>query len=240
MGEHPESDAFIELVNHFGLNLICFSSKKFMPELLQAGKTDPARLEEWREKYDLEVYRRLEGFVHDIITLAGYMLIVSPMLCERYNMVNLHPAKPDGPKGTWQEVIWELIKTRAEETGVMMHLVTKELDRGPPITYCTFPIREGKFTEPLSELEAILKKQTLGEIQEEFDESEPYFALVREEGVKRELPLIILTLKAMADGKVRIKSKKIFDGDSEVFGGYSLTEEIEAYLISKMNIDVKM
>ncbi|GAH59253.1 unnamed protein product, partial [marine sediment metagenome] len=43
---------------------------------------------------------------------------------QRYNMVNLHPAAPGGPTGTWQEVIWQLIENKAEETGVMMHLVT--------------------------------------------------------------------------------------------------------------------
>jgi phosphoribosylglycinamide formyltransferase-1 len=46
-------------------------------------------------------------------------------------MINLHPAAPGGPTGTWQEVIWQLIEGRAVETGVMMHLVTPELDRGP-------------------------------------------------------------------------------------------------------------
>ena len=57
-------------------------------------------------------------------------------------MINLHPAAPGGPAGTWQEVIWQLIEGDAMETGVMMHLVTSELDKGPPVTYCTFPIRD--------------------------------------------------------------------------------------------------
>jgi len=72
----------------------------------------------------------------DLCVLAGYMLIVGPEMCTRFNMINLHPAAPGGPTGTWQDVIWQLIKQRARETGVMMHLVTPELDRGPVVSYC--------------------------------------------------------------------------------------------------------
>ena len=60
-------------------------------------------------------------------------------------MINLHPAAPGGPAGTWQEVIWQLIGNEAEETGVMMHMVTPKLDKGPPVAYCTFQIRGEPF-----------------------------------------------------------------------------------------------
>ncbi len=72
--------------------------------------------------------------------LAGYMLITGKEMCQRYDMINLHPAAPGGPAGTWQEVIWQLIKNHTTESGVMMHLVTPELDKGPVVSYCTFPI----------------------------------------------------------------------------------------------------
>jgi folate-dependent phosphoribosylglycinamide formyltransferase PurN len=60
---------------------------------------------------------RLTGFNPDINVLAGYMLIVGAEMCQRYDMINLHPAIPGGPKGTWREVIWKLIETGASETG---------------------------------------------------------------------------------------------------------------------------
>lgn len=229
-GEKIESDKFIELVESYELDLVCFSSKKFEPELWESGKTDNEKLIQWREAYDSEVYERTNGFDFDIIVLAGYMLIVGETLCDRYDMVNLHPAKPDGPKGSWQDVIWELIETGAVETGVMMHLVTKDLDRGPPITYCSFPIRDGIFSGSFADLGKKLENKSLAEIQKEEDETEPYFKLVRDEGVKRELPLIIFTLRSLANGKVQIRSKNIFEGDTPVIGGFDLTNEIESYL----------
>jgi len=47
--------------------------------------------------------------------LAGYMLVVGDVMCKKFDMINLHPAAPDGPAGTWQEVIWQLIKEKAEK-----------------------------------------------------------------------------------------------------------------------------
>ena len=102
-GEARESDLFIKLVENYGLPLVSFSSKDF--------ETDAPRLStEWRLAYDREVMKRLKGFEADLYVLAGYMLIVGPEMCQKYNMINLHPAAPGGPKGTWQEVIWLLIE----------------------------------------------------------------------------------------------------------------------------------
>jgi len=229
-GESAESDRFIDLVKNYKIPLICFSSKKYLPALWHEGGTDQEKRRIWREKYDVEIDKLLEPYEHDAAVLAGYMLIVSDMLCEKFKMVNLHPARPDGPKGTWQEVIWELIETQAPETGVMMHLVTKDLDRGPPITYCTFPIRGGRFEPPWLQLEQKLKTRSLKEIEKSEGEEEPYFKLVRTEGVRRELPLIIFTLRSLAKKTVVIESQKVYSDDKVLEGGYDLTEQIEDYL----------
>ena len=45
--------------------------------------------------------RLIDPFKPDLSLLAGYMLIISPEMCRRYPLINLHPAAPDGPKGTW-------------------------------------------------------------------------------------------------------------------------------------------
>jgi len=110
-GESPESDAFFKLVESHRIPLICFSYQKFRA----------IKLPIWRLDYDREVMRRLQDFHPDLCVLAGYMLIVGEEMCRGYDMINLHPAAPGGPKGTWQEVVWQLIDSRAGETGVMMH-----------------------------------------------------------------------------------------------------------------------
>jgi phosphoribosylglycinamide formyltransferase-1 len=205
-GEARESDLFLKLVKSYGLPLVCFSYRKF-----KADK-GAGRLE-----YDREVMKQLQGFRPDLCVLAGYMLIVGEEMCQRYNMINLHPAVPGGPKGTWQEVIWQLIESKATETGVMMHLVTPELDMGPPVTYCTFPIRGKPFDKYWQELERIKKNR---------GEDNPLFKLIRKHGLAREFPLIIATLKAFSQGKVKIDKGRVTDAEGRVIKRYNLTDEI--------------
>jgi folate-dependent phosphoribosylglycinamide formyltransferase PurN len=149
------------------------------------------------------------------------MLIVSQEMCQRYNMINLHPAAPGGPKGTWQEVIRQLIDSKAQETGVMMHLVTPELDMGPPVTYCTFPIRGKPFDKYWEKIEKLPLTSA-----KKHNEEEPLFKLIRKHGLAREFPLIISTLKAFSQGKVKIMAGKIVDAEGKPINGYNLSNEI--------------
>jgi phosphoribosylglycinamide formyltransferase-1 len=218
-GEARESDLFIKLVENYGLPLVSFSSKEF-------NTNQPRLSTEWRLAYDREVMKRLKGFGADLCVLAGYMLIVGDEMCQKYNMINLHPAAPGGPKGTWQEVIWQLIESQAEKTGVMMHLVTPELDEGPPTSYCTFSIRGKPFDKYWQEVEG----KSVEEIQKTQGESNKLFRTIRRHGLAREFPLIIATLKAFSRGKVRIKGKKVVGADGKPIKGYNLTREIDKLL----------
>ncbi|MCP4715625.1 MAG: hypothetical protein GY868_10955, partial [Deltaproteobacteria bacterium] len=188
-GDAEGSDRFIKQVQDYGINLVCFSSKRFKPELRKAGKQDPALLTRWRLEYDREIMRCVDPLGADLGVLAGYMLVLGGEMCAKYDIVNLHPASPGGPAGTWQEVIWQLIDERAEESGNMMHLVIEALDQGPPITYGTFPVRGPGFDELWQELDEQLKTTSLADIQKEQGEENPLFARIRKNGALREVPL---------------------------------------------------
>jgi phosphoribosylglycinamide formyltransferase-1 len=223
-GQDSESDAFFDLVGEYGIDLVCFSSKKFEPEMRKKN------MEEWRIAYDREVMRLLEKHDPDLCVLAGYMLITGPEICKKYTMINLHPAEPGGPTGTWQEVIWKLIQDKADRTGVMMHHVTEILDRGPAITYCTFPIRGDEFDSLWNDMEEKLKKGSLEDIIRKEGEDEPLFKEIRKEGVRRELPLIIQTIKEFADGRVKVEEGNIVAEGKIIAGAYDLTKKIEKLL----------
>ena len=215
-GESRQSDMFHRLVKSYGLPLITFSSKDFKAE----------QGEGWRSEYDREVMKRLKEYDADLSVLAGYMLIVGEEMCRKYDMINLHPAAPGGPKGSWQEVIWQLIDRRAKETGVMMHLVTPQLDEGPPVAYCNFSLRGELFDKYWGEIEG----QSAGEIKQGQGESNRLFKLIRKQGLAREFPLIIATLKAFSRGKVRIKRGKVVGADGRPLKGYNLTRQINRML----------
>ncbi len=221
-GESEEGDLFIKLVEDYHIPLISFSYQKFKarqstPVIIQAES-----LPLWRLDYNREAMNRLQDFHPDLCVLAGYMLIVGKEMCRRYNMINLHPAAPGGPAGTWQEVVWQLINSEAQETGVMMHLVTPELDKGPPVTYCTFSIRGKPFDRYWQEI----KGHPLEELKEQ-GENNPLFKLIRKHGLVREFPLIISTLKAFSQGKVKIMAGKVIDSNGKPINGYNLTDEID-------------
>jgi phosphoribosylglycinamide formyltransferase 1 len=219
-GEDRDSDLFFELVRSYKIPLICFSSQKFKELPGITGKA----LHRWRLEYDREVMKRLDGFGPDLCVLAGYMLIVGEKMCRRYDMINLHPAAPGGPKGSWQEVIWTLIENKATESGVMMHLVTPELDRGPVITYCTYPIRGKPFDDYWRELAS----RPVAEIKKEQGEKNALFQLIRRHGLAREFPLITSTLKAFCQGEVKIETGKLFDRHGKPISGYDLSDEVNS------------
>jgi phosphoribosylglycinamide formyltransferase-1 len=222
-GESEESDQLFKMVEGYDIPLIGFSYQKFK---LARGMPNPRTAEPlppWRLDYDREVMKRLRAFQPDLCVLAGYMLITGKEMCQRYNIVNLHPAKPSGPTGTWQEVIWQLMESEAEETGVMMHLVTPELDKGPPVTYCTFSIRGKAFDRYWTEM----RGKPVDEIQKEQGENNYLFKIIRQHGLAREFPLIIATLKAFSGGRIRISpEKQVVDAEGKPIKGYNMTDEI--------------
>ena len=220
-GESGESDRLFQMVGDYHIPLVYFSYEKFRDSQGKPG-SPTGTLPSWRLEYDPQVMERLKGFHPDLCVLAGYMLIVGEEMCQHYNMINLHPAAPGGPTGTWQEVIWQLMEGDAETTGVMMHLVTPELDKGPPVTYCTYSIRG----EPFDRYWKEIKGKPIAEIKKEGDNNR-LFQLIRKHGLTKEFPLIIATLKAFSQGKVRVSpEKQAVDAEGRPIKGYNLTDEI--------------
>ncbi len=214
-----ETNAFLDQVESYGIPLVCHSSRKF-----RARGTESTT--DWRTEYDRQVMERLKGFQPDICVLAGYMLIVGKEMCRHYTMINLHPAAPGGPEGTWRDVIWQLIEGHATRTGVMMHLVTPELDQGPPVTHCTFAIRGELFDELWAETTG----KSVGELKAHQGDDNRLFRMIRQEGVSRELPLIVATIKALSEGCTRIENGQVVDSTGTPIPGYSLTPEIEEHI----------
>lgn len=159
------------------------------------------------------------------------MYVWGENMCKARNGINLHPALPNGPKGEWYNVIWDLIQARASETGVMMHKVIPELDRGPTVTYCRFPIRGYQFDSLWNQLpenqEELAQVISQGLLEKE-KARHSLHKKIREHGLIREFPLIIQTTKAFAEGTIRIEGQTLVDhAGKPVDGGYNLTEKID-------------
>lgn len=223
-GEHEASDRFYDFAAGRGLRVLSRSSARFQPELCRRDRAS------WRVLYDREVLEVISPFAVDLCVLAGYMLVVSEVLHGRYIMLNLHPAKPDGPTGSWEDVIWRIIAEGQEEAGAMIHVAAAELDRGPVVAYCTFPIRDGAFEPLWDEMAAKLRGATLEEIRTREGYGEPLFAAIRAAEFKREVPLLLSTLLMIAGGRIAFRDKTVLVDGGPAENGLCLNEWVEKQL----------
>jgi len=196
-GEDDNTDEFFGLVHSLNLPLVTLSSAGFRR---QAGgkvvrKGDP--LPRWRLDFDDRVLQLVEPFATDLGLLAGYMLIFGPAACERLLLLNLHPAVPGGPIGIWQDIVRQLIEARADRSGISIFRAVPEVDTGPSVSYCTYSLRgegidglwERSSTPPHEQLWSPAAEET------------PLFQEIRRRGATREPPLIVETLRALAEGR---------------------------------------
>ena len=223
-GESAESDLFLALADDLGFSRVCLSSAHSW-QVAQAGGDSR---DQWRTDFHDWAVRLLEPFALDVLVLAGYMLIVSPAMCTRYAMLNLHPALPGGPTGTWQQVIWTLLGTAAAETGAMIHVVTPELDRGPVVAFDRFPIVGDGFDPLWPAFRQKVAATGLAATAAAEGETEPLFAAVRSRGEQREIPLLYQTVKAFVSGRLRTVGGSV-SGDGVTLP-LDLTAEVSAEL----------
>ena len=219
-GEAEGSDRFYRQVHDYNIPLVALSSRRYRREH-GGGPFEGHRLE-----FDREVMRLLEGYEPDLCVLAGYGLITANEMCNRYTMLNLHPALPGGPVGTWQYVIWKLIEERAQEAGAYIHLATEDLDQGPVLTYCSFSLQGGDFDPCWSQVEG----RSAEDLKAHEGEDLPLFQLIRQEGIRRERPLLLETLQAFALGDIRVEGRRVVDDLGNPTGGLCLNDAIERAL----------
>jgi len=117
-----------------------------------------------RTDYDIEVARRVlnrivpEGV--DLVVLAGFMHVLSGEFLDAFSglreydtgkrveaaipIINLHPALPGAFDGTHsiERALEAFKKGEVKGTGVMVHRVVKEVDRGEPVLVCEVEIQE--------------------------------------------------------------------------------------------------
>jgi folate-dependent phosphoribosylglycinamide formyltransferase PurN len=225
-GQSDATDMFFDQVESYGIPLLALSDQRFRKEhggeIAKKGQPLPA----WRTAYDRAVVDLVRAYEYDLGMLAGYMLIGTEPLISHRPVLNLHPAAPDGPAGTWQDVTWRLIAQHAEHSGVRIHLGTLELDQGPIVTYCTYPLRGPS----IDLLWRAIEQRGIDEIRASEGEDSPLFQEIRRRGAARELPLVVETLRAFADGRLQLDGDRVLAGPTKVVGGYDLTPEIEAAL----------
>ena len=109
-----------------------------------------------REAYDAEVLRLCESKKIDLICLAGYMRILTPVLIKPflYKMMNVHPGllPKFGGEGMYGHHVHEaVIKAKEKESGATVHFVTEGVDAGPIILQGNVKVQLNDTPETLAE-----------------------------------------------------------------------------------------
>lgn len=198
-GEAAPTDRLMELVRSHGIPLETLSSVRFRKEAGGKRSRSGEPLPAWRHAFDRAVAERLARYDFRLGVLFGYMLIVTAELYDRFLLINDHPALPDGPTGPYEEVILELIRRGERESGCMYHVVTGDVDRGPVIAYCRFPIRDDANEQ----------------LWHSYDPSrgidDPLWHDIRARGLRRERPFVTETLRAIAEGRLTVPPREPLD-----------------------------
>jgi phosphoribosylglycinamide formyltransferase-1 len=103
-----------------------------------------------RESFDRAVSERLDAAGVEIVALAGFMRILSPWFCRRWEgrLLNIHPSLLPKFKGV--DTHARALAAGETRHGCTVHFVTPELDDGPTILQATVPVLPGDTEESLA------------------------------------------------------------------------------------------
>jgi phosphoribosylglycinamide formyltransferase-1 len=222
-GEDDATDSFLERVRADAVPLVTRSSVGFRRAAGGARSRAGEPLPPWRTEYDRAVDDALAPYPFDLGVLAGYMLIFEREFVERHALLNLHPALPNGPTGTWREVIRQLIKARADESGVMLHRAIPEVDMGPVVAYCRYSLRTADLQSAWGAAEA-----TIDALDDAALERTPLFAAIRAAGIVRESPLLVATLAEFTSGRLHAEHGQLLDSSGLPAAPADLTAQVDA------------
>ncbi|KRT66259.1 MAG: phosphoribosylglycinamide formyltransferase, phosphoribosylglycinamide formyltransferase 1 [Candidatus Dadabacteria bacterium CSP1-2] len=110
-----------------------------------------------REDFEREIQKRLDQYKVDLIALAGFMRILTPLFIRNYKnrIMNLHPALLPSFPGT--NAVKQALMYGVKFTGCTVHFVDEGVDTGPIILQAVVPIYDTDTEESL--LERIHKEE---------------------------------------------------------------------------------
>ena len=105
---------------------------------------------ETREAFDAALAEEVASAEPDVIVLAGFMRILTPVFIDRFlgKLVNIHPSLL--PKYTGLNTHQRAIDAGDSEAGATVHYVTNELDGGPAILQARVSVEATDTAESLA------------------------------------------------------------------------------------------
>jgi len=165
-GRGSNMQAFMDACNNGDLDasiVLVLSNKTDAPGLCRAAEAGITtacidhRQYDSREAFDAALVAQLSQYEPDLVILAGFMRILTPVFIEPFagKLLNIHPSLL--PKYPGLHTHQRAISAGDPEAGVTVHFVTLELDGGPPILQARVPVLAGDTAESLAERVIVLE-----------------------------------------------------------------------------------
>lgn len=108
-----------------------------------------------REAFDAALVEALQPHGVDLVCLAGFMRILTPVFINAFQgrLLNTHPAllPKHGGKGMYGEHVHKAVLTAGDaESGCSIHEVIVDVDQGPVILQRSVPVEDGDTAESLA------------------------------------------------------------------------------------------
>ena len=89
----------------------------------------------------------------DLVVLAGFLWLVPPEFVDSFTIINIHPAllPTYGGKGMYGSFVHEsVVRNKEKESGITIHLVNKEYDKGEYLLQMKCPVYPDDTPESLA------------------------------------------------------------------------------------------
>jgi len=141
------AEARLLVSNNRSAPALAFAAEAGVPTLCIATKADP-------QAADRKLAQAMADHGVELIVLSGYLRQLGPETLARYagRVLNIHPGPLPafGGHGMYGQRVHEaVIAAGAPESGICIHLVDEEYDRGPVIARRSVPVAPGDTAEAL-------------------------------------------------------------------------------------------
>jgi phosphoribosylglycinamide formyltransferase 1 len=122
-----------------------------------------------RESFDEKLLQTIERYAPDLVVMAGFMRILTPIVTDNIKAINVHPSLLPLFKGG--KAIEKSFHSSELKGGISVHWVSSELDGGEVITQDSFVKAEDEslesFTQKIRNLEHKLLPEAIIQILKE-------------------------------------------------------------------------
>lgn len=135
----------IVVSNVAGARALSRAEEAKVPALLLPHGAYPSR-----DAYDAEIVSVLRRHQVDLVCLAGFMRLLSPVLLSAFQnrILNIHPALLPAYPG--MHAVRQALKAGARVSGCTVHIVDEGTDTGPIVIQAAVPVLDGDTEETLA------------------------------------------------------------------------------------------